>query len=194
MSKSFIVSNPCYCVVAGSATTSVADIEKAIRGTFAAVRKMGRNPVLVGITNNAVSEVAQTIADEQRVPTMFGTTADITKNLDGRRLRKDHIQVIMFQDPDWAGTDEAYDILCGCRQFGGTLRMWSNFHSAWLGSAWNKDWVKDFNNRFLKTLNSYSMSRDAQKKLFSERMVKIQKYPTPALFQRKDTIPANAAC
>lgn len=188
MSKKFIASNPVYCVVAGANNAAISDIEKAVRGTFAAARKMGRNPVLVGVNDNAVSIAAQAVAEDQKVPIMFGTVADITKDLDGRRLRKDHIQVILFQTPEYAGSDEAYELLCGCRQFHGTLRMYSVFHGAWLGSKWNKAWVREFNDRFLNTLNSYSMSAEDKKALFAERMLKIQKYPTNALFERKQSI------
>lgn len=178
MPKKFYCSNPAYIIVSGDENTPVADIQKAIKGTFAAMRKKGRNPVLVNVNDNACSVAAKAVADEQKTPVVTGDVATVVKELDGKRLNKENIQMILFQTPEYAGSEEALALLYGCRQFNGTLRMWSVFHAQWMNCVWSKDWVPDYNNRFLKTLNSYSMSEEEKRELFAKRIRYIQKYPT----------------
>ena len=188
--REFIASKPMYILMVGAIDTPAADIEKATKQMFASARKHGRNPVLVGITDNAVSATAKAIADEQHVPSLFGSVDDVIKDLDSRRLCKENIQVVIFQTPEYAGSEEALNILYGCRQVDGTLRMWSNFHAAWLNSQWNIPWVREFNNKFLRTLNSYSLENEEKSALFAQRMMYLQRFPVYALFIRKERISA----
>lgn len=184
MSRKFFALKPAYIIVSGDPSTNVNTVIKVVNDTFNAMRAHGRNPVIFGVEGNICSDIARAIAEAQNVPVRMGSVSELIHDISSRNLRKDHVQMVLFQTPEYAGSQEALDLLYGCRQFNGTLRMYSVFHDIWLNCRWNVDWVVDFNNRFLRTLGSWSMDDNAKRSLFRERMLYLQKYPASKLYKQ----------
>ncbi len=185
MSKKFYCSNPTYIVILGDPDTHHRMIHDALGGLVKSIKNGGRKPVFFTV-ESPFSDYIKKLGEVNHIPTRIGSdVAELMSDLDGRRLNPEHKLTIMFQTPEYAGSDEALQALYCTRAIKANLHMFSNFHHQWLNCSRSADWVRKFNNGFLKTLNCWSMSEDEKKQLFSKRIRYLYKYAPDKLLAKQ---------